>query len=279
LEYYQAILLGVLQGLTEFLPVSSSGHLVIAKHILPNFKGPGLVFDTMLHLGTLGAVFIYFRKDLLRIVQSLVMFVKKKGFVADETTADVMLALAIIAGTIPTGIIGLTGKDFFESLFESPAAASAMLLVTCVLLLIANRFGKKANADPASLQKSRVGVFDGLLIGLMQGFAIIPGISRSGSTVAVGMMLNVEGREAARFSFLLGIPAILGAGLLQLKDISNISASDLGPALAGTGVAMLVGVAAIGLFIKAIGKGKLWIFAIYCALVGSLGVTYFGILG
>ncbi len=253
-----AIILGIIQGLTEFLPVSSSGHLVIAEHLLPGWQQTGIVFEVLLHLATLLAVIIFFRRDLFLLFKSLYT----KSF---EASQQRRLLLLLILATIPTGIIGLAGKKIFISLFDRLDVVGVMLLVTALLLWLAE--------IPREFKKEGWGrISDAVLIGITQGLAIIPGISRSGSTISVAMMLGIEPEKAARFSFLLSIPAISGAALLNLKEISNIPTEQIPASLCGALAALLTGLLALKLLLMIIRERRLRIFSIYCVIVGSIAL-------
>ncbi len=256
-----AVILGLIQGLTEFLPVSSSGHLVIGQHLL-HLTEPNLAFDVVLHLGTLLAVFVYFRRELREILTALF----GKG---DPKWRRV--ALLILLATVPTGVIGVLFKDLFERLFSSPAVVACMLAVTGLLLFTADRVTK------AVRPLSGVGMKDALLIGLVQGVSIIPGISRSGSTIAMGLFRRIEAKAAARFSFLLSIPAILGATVLEGKEI-------IGHAVGGSGLIFFTGFVtaavsgwlAIRILMAVLARKGLTVFALYCW--GVAGITFFWIV-
>ena len=198
-----AILLGLVQGLTEFLPVSSSGHLALAQHFLPGFSQPGLLFDVILHLGTMVAVVVVFRADLARLFSA--PFNKSAAGAGDRR-----LLLLLIAGSIPTAIIGLSFKDAIAGLFANVNLIALMLMVTGTLLFLAERFRRPGRKE-AKLTWS-----DAVVTGIAQGIAIVPGISRSGSTIATLLFKGVDGETAARFSFLLSVPIILGAGAYKL---------------------------------------------------------------
>lgn len=249
-----AVILGLVQGLTEFLPVSSSAHLVIGQHLL-NFEGSNLAFDIVLHLGTLLAVLVYFRNDILKILASF----GRKG---DAPWRRV--GLLVLLGTVPTGLIGVLFKDPLENLFGSVRIVAVMLAVTGLLLFLADRVSK------TDRPLFGIGILDALLVGVVQGLAIIPGISRSGSTIAAGLFLKVKADAAARFSFLLSIPAILGAVVLEGKGI-------LGHALNGSGLTFLTGFCAaaisgwlaIKILIEALQRKKLTLFAVYCWVVAA----------
>ena len=251
-----AIILGIVQGLTEFLPVSSSGHLVIAEHLLPGWHQPGIVFEIILHLATLMAVIIFFRHDLAALIKSLYT----SGTQAKKHRRVILM---LLLATIPTGIIGLAGKKFFISLFDRLDVVGGMLLITALLLWLAER---KA---PEKLTKKSTKTFDAIIIGITQGLAILPGISRSGSTIAVGMLLGIDPGTAARFSFLLSIPAISGAALLNIKEISAIPSDQIITCLCGALAALLTGIMALKFLLMIIEERRLKIFSIYCLIVGS----------
>jgi len=261
MDTFHAILLGLIQGLTEFLPVSSSGHLAIAQHFLPGFEQPGLLFDVLLHFATTMAVVIYFRKD---IWQLLTCFFRSDPYAVDDRHTVWM----IILGSIPTAVIGLSGKDFFEGLFENLLVIGCMLLLTALLLIVA----EKARKDGRGLAQLKVN--DALLVGVVQGLAIIPGISRSGSTIACLLLRNIDGEAAARFSFFLALPAICGAMLLSLKDLQQVSSSEFPAYVLGALIAFGSGLFAIRWLMYVVRRRRLVGFAVYCLLVGSSIIGY-----
>jgi len=249
-----AVILGVIQGLTEFLPVSSSGHLVIAEHLLPGWQQTGIVFEVLLHLATLLAVIIFFRQDLLLLIKSL--YTK-----SSEARRQRYLLLMIILATIPTGIIGLAGKKIFIGLFDRLDVVGGMLLVTALLLWLAE--------TPRAKKGERNGtLIDAVIVGITQGLAIVPGISRSGSTISVAMLLGIEPEKAARFSFLISIPAISGAALLNFKEISNLPADQIPASLCGAIAALVTGLMALKFLLMIIKKRRLRFFSIYCIIAG-----------
>ena len=250
-----AIVLGIVQGLTEFLPVSSSGHLVIAEHLLPGWHQPGIVFEILLHLATLLAVVIFFRHDLVLLVKSIYTS-------GPKASKQRRFLLMLLLATIPTGIIGLTGKKFFVTLFNRLDVVGGMLLITALLLWLAER------QAPEKLTKNSTRVVDAILIGITQGLAIIPGISRSGSTIAVGMLLGIEPRAAARFSFILSIPAICGAALLNISEISASPSNQILTCLCGALAALVTGLMALKFLLMIIEERRLKIFSLYCSVVG-----------
>jgi len=264
----QAIILGILQGATEFIPVSSSAHLVLVPWVL-GWPSPGLFFDTMLHWGTLAAVVIYFWRDWIAIIKGFVRSLRQTGPWSSAsggrlTDANNRLAWAIILGSIPAVILGFLFEDYFESLFSSPTAVGAFLIVTAAILLISERLGRRVRT------LDQITIVDSLAIGLAQAAAIAPGISRSGATIAAGLGRGLTRDAAARFSFLLGTPAILGAGILQLLGLmQGAEATTAWPAaIAGMLMAAVVGYLCIKFLLAYLRRGSLYIFAGYCALVG-----------
>jgi undecaprenyl-diphosphatase len=232
----QSIFLGIVQGLTEFLPVSSSGHLVFFQSLF-GLEEPLIFFDVMLHLGTLLAVVIYFRKDICEIVQGLGAVLKKRH----KNPPQVKLFLLIVLASIPTGLMGILFKDWFESFFSKPKWVGGMLLITGSVLWL-TRWAKKEGKP-----LGRMRWFDAILIGIAQGIAIIPGISRSGATISVGLFCGLDRELSGKFSFLLSIPAILGATLLdEMKKVN--SGGALWTTLIGTAVAFGVGILTSGNF-------------------------------
>ena len=266
----QAVILGIIQGLTEFLPVSSSGHLVIFQQLF-GLKEPELFFDICVHLGTLVAVIIFFRKEIQAIIISISRFVelyfkKKVSFVYIFEDVDTKLAFLIVVGSIPTAILGFLFHKVADLLFSSVVIVGFMLLLTGFLLL-STRWIKK---DGESI--THFSIKDALIIGLMQGIAIMPGISRSGSTIAIGLLLGLNRETAARYSFLLSIPAILGAGMLSLIDVSNNPAFPLTVSFIGAFTSCIVGYSALRLLVYIVKQGRLHIFAPYCWLAGVIAL-------
>jgi undecaprenyl-diphosphatase len=253
----QAIFLGLIQGLTEFLPVSSSGHLAITQHFMPGFDQPGVLFDVLLHLGTMLAVILYFRRE----VGNLLASPFRRG---DDARQHRHLLVLLLAGSVPTAIIGLTFKDFFEGLFENIPLVALMLIVTGTLLFISEKFRR------GSRREEELTLVDALVVGTVQGCAIIPGISRSGSTIAALLLRGVDGETAARFSFLLALPAVFGAALLSLRHLQDMAAGELPLYLAGTAVAFIAGMLSIHCLMAVIRRRRLFAFAVYCWLAGSV---------
>jgi len=265
MNIFQTILLGIIQGLTEFLPVSSSGHLVIFQNLL-GFKEPELLLDTSLHLGTLLAVCIYFRSDLQKMLLGTWEFVfrgRRAGAEGRTHRSHATLTWWVLIGTVPTGLIGVFFRHPLENLFGSVSLVALMLLVTGAIVGLTKFI-------PGKIGKGRaLGYLRSLAIGTAQGLAIIPGISRSGATIACGLSLGLEREMAGRFSFLLSIPAILGAVVLQLKD-GNFSSVGLFPLFCGFVASALVGLLALKVLMGMVRKGHLSYFAPYCWVLGLL---------
>lgn len=259
----QAIVLGIVQGATEFLPISSSAHLVLVPWLL-GWTPPGLTFDTIVHWGTLAAVVLYFARDLWTIIRDWALGTLRLR----PATPFTRLGWLIILGTIPAMLMGILGEKAVESLFAAPAWAAGFLLITASILLISERLGRQTkDAEVMSW-------WEALLIGLAQGLALAPGISRSGATIAMGLLLGLRRPSAARFSFLLSVPVIFGAGLLQLLDFIQMpTASDsAGLLAAGFLAAAVSGFAAIHFLLAFVRRRRLYPFAAYCAVLGVSGL-------
>jgi len=267
----QAIGLGALQGATEFLPISSSGHLVLAQNAIPGLDGPLLLFDVVVHLGTLVAILIAFRVRVLRLIHALASYLPGRS-AADPV--DRRWLWLIAAGSVPTALIGLSLKDVTEHLLGHPAPVGAALLLTALILIVSERVGRRTRSA------GEIGWLDALLIGTAQGLAVIPGISRSGATVAAALGRNIEGVAAVEFSLLLSIPAILGAGaLLILEHGASLAASDLLPLGIGFLTALGTGLLALQALTWAVTRRKLLPFAIYCGVVGFGAMVWGGWIG
>jgi undecaprenyl-diphosphatase len=261
MNLFQALVLGIIQGATEFLPVSSSGHLVLVPWLL-GWPAPGLAYDTVVHWGTALAVIVYFWRDWLTLILAIFQAIRRRS-IADPKAR---LALLIVIGTVPAALIGYALEGFFEQMFSRPAAAAAFLLVTATFLSISEWLGRRERG------LDQLNWIDALLIGLGQALAILPGISRSGATIAAGLARGLKREPSARFSFLLATPIILGAG--GLKIINLIEAGDLAahaPALVigflGAGV---VGFGCIHFLLRYLQQRRLYPFAIYCAAAGAI---------
>lgn len=263
----QSIILGIFQGVAEFLPISSSGHLVLLQNIFDIDQG-GLFFTIMLHFGTLISIFIVYFKDIVKIIISFFQIIR--DFFTKRTVElnneSKVLAVMIIVGTIPTGLIGIFFKDFFEGLYESLVAVGIALIITGILLMISEKTnsGRKTAKDMT--------IFDAIFIGIFQGFAIIPGISRAGSTIVGGLFRGLDKKLATKYSFLLAIPAILGAALVQMIDVfkGEVSIVFSLPLIVGLILSTVTGVIAIKFLIKMLEKGKLYYFSYYVWIIGGI---------
>ncbi len=261
----QTILLGIIQGLTEFLPVSSSGHLVLVPHLL-GWELPvrdAFIFDVLVQVATLLAVIAYFWSDLWRIALAFMGGIARRAPFAER---DSRLGWYLILATIPAGAVGLLIKDRVEAAFASPRAAAGFLLLTAALLVLAERAGKRSRGEKTFTW------MDALAMGAAQILAIFPGVSRSGSTIAGGMLRDLDRPTAARFSFLMSVPVMLAAGALALKDLLALPhlAQILPQFLAGFAAAAIVGYLSIRWLLGYLTRHSLYVFAVYCAAVGLL---------
>ena len=261
MEFMQVILLAIVQGLTEFLPVSSSGHLVLVQHFLHAFEGD-VALDVILHGGTLLAVLMVYRREIRRLLRF--------------DAAAVQYIVALVVGTLPAIAVGLLLKDQIEAMFTDPRGTAVALIVTG-LILLSTRFARnEMRRVPGDWHPVPPALPKALMIGGAQAVAIIPGISRSGSTIAASLWLGLPRDEAARFRFLLAVPAIFGALLLHFLD--GGLRSQAGPAALAVGaiVAFLVGMVAIRLTALLVVQRHFWKFSFYCL---ALGVTMYLLLG
>ena len=266
LDYLSAILLGLLQGVTEFLPISSSGHLALAQ-LLMDFDAdsePMIMFDLAVHLGTVVAVAAVFAGEFMRFARRLIA--ESSPSFEGRRVAWVVTGLGVVA-SIPTAVIGLLFKDQLEAAFGKPIWIAAALVFTGTLLWSTGKIPRPRRGW------RRFGVGRALLIGLGQGIAIMPGISRSGTTISLALLAGIKRRWAGEFSFFIAIPAICGAALLKAKDVHEMAGHGLGdllsgPLVAGTIAATLMGYVALRLLLAAVHRAKLHYFSYYCWLIG-----------
>ncbi|MFH1398003.1 MAG: undecaprenyl-diphosphate phosphatase [Candidatus Omnitrophota bacterium] len=237
------IILGLTQGLTEFLPVSSSGHLVIMQRIL-GLAGEELVLSVVLHLGTVLSLLVFFHKDIFKLLRNF------------------RWVLLILLVTVITGAIGISGKDFFKSMFSAPAYVSLGLLVTGAILILTKK--------TRGYKREDLNFKDALILGVTQAIAIVPGISRSGITISTLLLRGIKADTVFRFSFLASIPAILGAALLEAKDIALVYQGQAGNLIAGFIFSFLAGIIALSLLRKMILDAKFYYFGYYCITVALL---------
>lgn len=257
MEWLEAIILGVVQGLTEFLPVSSSGHLVLTQDLMGYAPGGGIVFEVAVHLATLVAIALFYHS---RIWSLLV------GAVKGEAAAW-RYAMKLVVATLPAIGVALLARDFIESQFESPTVAAALLLVTGFIV-----WSTRWTITKGELIEPTWG--QALTIGCAQAFAILPGISRSGTTVATAMALGMAPLAAAEFSFMMGIIAMAGAAVLLLPDMLSADASLLGNILAGSVAALISGLAALVVFVWLLKTQRFYVFAWYAWGAGAAYLTF-----
>lgn len=264
MDLLQALVLGIVQGATEFLPISSSGHLVLLPWVL-GWPAPGLAFGSLVHWGTLVAVVGYFWHDLLAIaaawLRELPAVLWRRAW---PSAPAARLGWWLLLGTVPAALVGVLFEAFFESLFSEPLAASSFLLVTAAILAL----GERVTSQTRPI--SSVGYRDAILVGVAQAMAILPGISRSGATIAAGLLRGLDRESAARFSFLLSIPIIFGAGLLPLQDAMAEGVGPDAPAfIVGFISSATIGYLAIRFLMNYLRRRSLYVFAIYCVVIGS----------
>jgi undecaprenyl-diphosphatase len=268
----KSVILALLQGVTEFLPVSSSGHLVIAESLM-KVKAEGVLWEVALHLGTLAAVLIVFRKDIWEVITGFCsgMFALLRGAkwrAVWRERPGFRMAWYVVIGTIPAGIAGVALKHRIEAVFSSPIATCALIFCTGEILWLSrpcNQLRPEGNLH----------LWDSIRVGLAQALALLPGVSRSGTTITAGILCGVDRDRAARFSFLLSVPAILGAAVLEGRKLPSLPAGEMTPLLVGISVACAAGYLALRLLLRVVRAGRLHWFAYYCWIVSVLGVAYF----
>lgn len=272
LQWLEAALLGVLQGLTEFLPVSSSAHLRLAGELLPSATDPGAAFTAITQLGTEAAVLLYFRKDILRIASA---WLRSPAGRHSEDAADVRLGWLVLIGTLPIAILGLAFKEAIEGSLRNLYITASMLIGFGIILGLADRFGRQTR------QLEGMRWRDGILLGFAQAMALIPGVSRSGGTISAGLLLGYSREAAARYSFLLAVPAVLASGFYQLvRHWGDFGPFGFGQTALATLISFAVGYGVIVLFLKIISTRSFMPFVWYRVLLGSamLGLLAFGII-
>jgi undecaprenyl-diphosphatase len=270
MNWWEGLILGLVQGLTEFLPVSSSGHLVIGKELLGLSKElGGTTFEVFVHFGTVMSICVVYHESLRKVIlEGTAGILSPRSWKSSWAEKEgFRLAVLILISMIPTGLVYVLAKDFIEAQFQSARFASGMLMVTSVLLFM-TLLGTRSAGQLAP--------WKAFLIGLAQSFAMLPGISRSGSTIAMALYLGTQRAEAARFSFLMSVPVIVGATLLDVIDIIREDTVIYWiPLLLGMAAAFVSGVFAIRTVMAFVQKGRLHWFAIYCLIVGICGVLVF----
>jgi undecaprenyl-diphosphatase len=264
MNWLEALALAIIQGLTEFLPVSSSGHLVLAQTFFGIDPANAFIYDIVLHLGTALAALLFFRRDVADVLRGLLPPYRQAP---PELRRARRLLPLLAAATVPTAVIGLSFKDFFEGLFASPTAVVGALVVTGTFLIASSLL------QSAGQPLDRAPWWKAVLIGIAQGVAIVPGISRSGSTIVAGLATGLRREDAVRFSFLLFLPAILGATLLELRHPPTGAGVPVSLAAAGFLVAAVTGYLAILLVLRWTRTGKLWQFGLYCWAAAALAAA------
>ncbi|MFN1834402.1 undecaprenyl-diphosphate phosphatase [Balneola sp. MJW-20] len=266
MDLLQSFLLGLLQGITEFLPISSSGHLALGKYLLGGELEGGITFEVVVHFGTLCSIIIYYREALSNLIKAGLAFIRRPKEMSSDP--QVKLIGLIVLSMIPALIVGLTLQDAVEGIFMDPFLVSVMLIVTGFILFL-TRF-----ADP---KEGEIGWGKSLLIGIAQSFAMIPGISRSGSTISTALYLGISREKAANFSFLMVIPVIAGAMLLQILELSEVGINNaqIGSLVVGFVTAFVSGYYALKYLIIILMKKGFHYFAWYCWAVGIFGLIYF----
>lgn len=269
MSLWEAILLGIIQGITEFLPISSSGHLILVPWLL-GWSEPGLTFNVGVHVGTLLAVVIFFRRDLLAMAVAL-----PSGIVKRQPLSDPMsfLALIIILGSIPAAIVGLTMGDRIERFFHSGSGGStAIALIACMLIVVGLLMALAERIANQHRGVEDIRARDGFLIGLAQALALFPGVSRSGSTITAGLFLGLRREAAARFSFLLGVPAVVGAAAFELRHLvsDGFANGDQLVFFAGMLTSGIVGYLSIAFLLRFLVRNSTMIFTVYRVAFGLL---------
>lgn len=273
-EILKAIILGIVQGLTEFLPVSSSGHLVLMRSLTGwDIKSPA-TFDVAVHVATLSAVLVVFAPEVVRFLKGLRVLTMREYWKDPAVLPEYLyqsgrLAWLIIIGSIPTGVLGMLGYVLLHDFLAAPdPRIVGLLLIITGSLLFGIRHVSRGSRGLVEMRMS-----DTVIIGIVQGLAILPGISRSGATISAGLLRGMERKLAGRFSFLLAVPAIVGAGLLKAIELFSTGLSDIVFTLVGMSAAFVSGYVALRLLLKLVEKGRLGGFAYYCWAAGLLAVV------
>lgn len=268
MSLWHALVLGVVQGATEFLPISSSGHLVLVPWLLGWRFDPGaaFVFDVLVQWGTLLAVVGYFRRELVALISAALRGLIQRRPLA---TPGARLAWLLLVASLPAAALGFALRGPVEAAFDNPRTVSLFLLATAGILALSERFGARQR------RMESLGWLDAAVIGLAQSLALFPGVSRSGSTIGGGLLRDLERPEAARFSFLMSVPIMIGAGLITLLDLaaSPAALAQVPPLLVGFAAAAVVGYLSIRWLLRFLAERPLTIFILYCSLTGTLGLA------
>jgi undecaprenyl-diphosphatase len=276
MNLFQALILGLVQGATEYIPVSSSAHLVLAPWFL-GWPDASFAFEVLVQWGTLVGVFVFFWSDLVVIVQHVIQGLIQRKPLA---TFEAKLGWLVVAATMPAVVLGLFFKDYFEATYDSPPLAGGFLLLTALLLVAAERFGPpivppvNGGEKKGGKELEQLGWLDAIIIGFWQAAAMLPGISRSGATIGGAVLRGFNRTAAARFSFLMSIPALLGAGVIALKDLLEMGTltAELPAISVGFVAAAVSGYLCIRWLLHYLQRHSLYIFAAYCALVSIISI-------
>jgi undecaprenyl-diphosphatase len=279
MDLFQALILGIVQGATEYIPVSSSAHLVLVPWFL-GWPDPSFAFEVLVQWGTLIGVFVFFWHDLVIIVKSVIQGLWQRQPLA---TFEAKLGWLVVVATIPAVILGYLFKDYFEAAFASPALAGGFLILTAILLMVAERFGPpvippvNGGNRRGGKELEQLGWLDAVIIGIWQAAAMLPGISRSGATIGGAVLKGFNRPAAARFSFLMSIPALLGAGVIALKDLLDAGnlAAELPAISVGFIAAAVSGYLCIRWLLHYLQRHSLYLFAAYCAIVSVISIILF----
>jgi len=264
MSFFQAIIMGIIQGLTEFIPVSSSGHLVLFQYFFGMGESENIVFELFLHLGTLFAVLIYFRKTLWELFKSL--FCWGNTVNREQHRKNRTLVYYLIISTLATAIIYILVGDYFKAAFAMPILVAFFLLITGGIVFLSDYFVDQG------IPASNVGSFRAVIIGIGQGIAILPGVSRSGTTIAYSLATGMKRKDAAQYSFLLSIPAILAGNLSEYKALTELDSTMLQNYLVGFVSSFIIGYLVIAFLIRLIENSRLKYFGIYCWIAGLLSI-------
>jgi undecaprenyl-diphosphatase len=257
MDAFQAIVLGIVQGLTEFLPISSSGHLRIVPALF-GWEDPGAAFTAVIQLGTMAAVLVYFRRDLWAIGRAWLRSVRDP---AARATTEARLGWFIILGTIPISVVGLLLKDTIEQEFRSLELIGTMLILFSGVMMLAERLSRRDR------QLDELTTRDGFLIGCAQALALVPGVSRSGATISAGLLLNLDRTAAARYSFLLSVPAVVLSGAFEMRHVGE-GGTPFGPTVLATVLAFVSGYAAIAWLLRLVANHPITVFVSYRVALG-----------
>ncbi len=263
MSWFEAVLLGIVQGLTEFLPISSSGHLMLLSSLL-GWEDPGAAFTAVTQIGTEVAVLVYFRREIAAILRAWFRSLYSSEARHDP---DARMGWLVILGTIPIAVLGLAFADQIETVARNLWITATMLIVFGILLGLADRFGSRSKVE------RDITVRDGLLLGLAQALALIPGVSRSGATISAGLGLGYQRAAAARYAFLLAVPAVLASGLYEATKIGEDTHASWGPTILATVIAFGVGLAVIAWLMRWLTTRTYTPFVVYRLVLGALMVA------